>query len=93
MLRVVVVSVCVLLALTAAGQVALGRPYGWLPVGIEAAIFALLIAFERGRYRPRLTVNGPWTPTGERFADPTSGEVIDVYANPGTGERDYRPSP
>jgi hypothetical protein len=91
--RVVAVTACALLALTAAAQLAMGRPFGWWPVCFEAALVGLAIAFERGRYRPRLTSPASaFAPTGERFADPTSGEILDVYADPQTGERDYRPS-
>ena len=30
-------------------------------------------------------------PTGERFQDPTSGELIEVWEDPVRGEREYRP--
>jgi len=30
-------------------------------------------------------------PTGERFRDPTSGELIEVWEDPVRGEREYRP--
>lgn len=33
-----------------------------------------------------------WQPTGERFEDPTTGQVVEVYYNPETGDRDYRES-
>jgi hypothetical protein len=93
MARIVAVAGCALLALTAAAQLALGRPFVWWPVGLEAAVVGIALAFERGRYRPRLTsVSSAFTPTGERFADPTSGQVLEVYSDPQTGERDYRPS-
>ena len=51
------------------------------------------ILFERSGYRPRANrTRGNWQPTGERFNDPTSGQVVEVYYNPQTGERDYRDS-
>jgi hypothetical protein len=37
-------------------------------------------------------MQGQWQPTGERFNDPTTGQVVEVYYNPQTGERDYRES-
>ncbi len=93
MLRATVILVSAALALTAGLQVAMGRPFGWLPVGIEALLVAVLVAFERGRYRPQINpARGSWRPTGERFRDPTSGEVVDVYADQNTGARDYRPA-
>ena len=90
-LRTAVVIACAALVLTAAAQLALGHPWGWFPVGIEAALVGLLAVFERGRYRPRINPGrGTWRATGERFRDPTSGELVDVYAEAETGARDYR---
>ena len=49
------------------------------------------ILFERRGYRARVDrKRGKWQPTGERFTDPTTGLVVEVYYNPQTGERDYR---
>jgi hypothetical protein len=48
------------------------------------------ILFERRGYRSRVDrTRGKWQPTGERFMDPTTGRVVEVYYNPQTGERDY----
>ena len=62
---------------------------------IYLAINGLLIAggilFERSGYRSHVNrMQGKWQHTGERFNDPTSGQVVEVYFNPQTGERDYR---
>jgi hypothetical protein len=62
---------------------------------IYLAINGLLIAggilFERSGYRsPVNRMQGKWQHTGERFNDPTTGQVVEVYFNPQTGERDYR---
>jgi len=62
---------------------------------IYLAINGLLIAggilFERSGYRSHVNrMQGKWQHTGERFNDPTSGQVVEVYYNPQTGERDYR---
>jgi hypothetical protein len=64
---------------------------------IYLAINGLLIAggilFERSGYRSRVNrTQGKWQPTGERFNDPNTGQVVEVYYNPQTGERDYRES-
>ena len=49
------------------------------------------ILLERWRYAgTRGTGAGTWQATGERFLDPTSGKLVEVYFNPVTGERDYR---
>jgi hypothetical protein len=51
------------------------------------------ILFERSGYRSRVNrTQGKWQPTGERFNDPTTGQIVEVYYNPQTGERDYRES-
>ena len=64
---------------------------------IYLAINGILIAggilFERSGYRSKVNrEQGQWQPTGERFNDPTTGQVVEVYYNPQTGERDYRES-
>lgn len=47
--------------------------------------------FERSRYAPKVDLrSADWRPTGERFVDPASGKLTEVYFNPTTGERDYR---
>lgn len=62
---------------------------------IYLAVNGLLIVggilFERRGYRSRVDrTRGQWQPTGERFMDPTTGRVVEVYFNQQTGERDYR---
>jgi hypothetical protein len=64
-------------------------------LAIYLAINGFLIAggilFERSGYRSQVNrTQGKWQPTGERFNDPTTGQVVEVYYNPQTGERDYR---
>jgi len=70
--------------------------YAW-PASVELLAFGVLIIasliFE-GRYRrsrmPAATQS--WEPTGERFIDPSSKKLVQVYYNPKTGERVYRES-
>jgi hypothetical protein len=65
----------------------------WLPglqlLGLGTLIFAGT-AFESWRYRkgpgPR---NARWQQTAEKFADPISGEEMDVQYDPVSGERRY----
>jgi hypothetical protein len=48
--------------------------------------------FRSGGYKrkPLDAPPGPgWQPTGERFVDPTSGETIEVWLQPTSGERAY----
>lgn len=63
---------------------------GALPPIIAGIVLLLGTIFE-GRYRPRIHANAAgWQATGERFVDPASGKLVDVYYNPATGERQYR---
>src|SRR5438874_13290044 len=58
---------------------------------VNGAIVLAAVLFERGRYRPAITSGGPWQETGERFVDPTTGQLMKVRYNPQTGARDYVP--
>jgi len=60
----------------------------WLLV--NGCVLIGAIVFERWRYRPSIDRSkGRWQPTGERFVDPGTGRLVDVFYNPDTGERDY----
>ena len=60
-------------------------------LAINGLIITVGILFERSGYRTNADrTQGKWQPTGERFNDPTTGQVMEVYYNPQTGERDYR---
>ena len=65
----------------------------WLVLYLAVNGFILICAMllERQRYRTRVDrTPGHWQPTGERFIDPTSERLMEVFDNPATGERDYR---
>jgi hypothetical protein len=62
------------------------------------AFFGLLLiasALVERRYRARRHPQGdwqpPWQPTPERFIDDETGATMQVWYNPQTGQRDYRP--
>ena len=58
---------------------------------IAGGVFTLGTLFERIIYKP-LRGQRPragWVETGERFVDPNSGKLVEVYYNPATGEREY----
>ena len=58
---------------------------------IEGGILIIAVLFEPWRYlRPVNRNQGHWQATGERFVDPSSGKLVEVFYNPETGERDYR---
>jgi len=89
-LRNAIIVVCGLIVATAVEKYFVGWG-GWLPIGIEAAVLLVLIVFERSRYQPQLrSAPTEFRPTEERFEDPTTGESLQVFENPQTGERDYR---
>jgi len=78
--------------LIGAGICVLARAYvAALYLFIEGLALTLGILLERWRYVRTLDRNkGHWQTTGERFVDPTSGKLLEVYYNPETGERDYQ---
>src|SRR6202046_4943111 len=63
-----------------------------LPVGFGLALLLIWFFFRKGGYkrRPLDAPPGPdWRFTGERFLDPPSGEMVEVWSCPRTGERAY----
>jgi hypothetical protein len=83
-----VVGLVVAIGFLVAGQYAPG-----LQILIGSGVLTVGVAFERWRYVRSLTgPKGRWQLTGERFMDPTTYRLTDVYYNPDTGERDYRPA-
>lgn len=81
-----------LLSLASAALLALRGIYPvalWLLV--NGLALTLGVIYERSRYKP-LKANAPgagWLATGERFIDPASGALVEVYSDPRSGERDY----
>ena len=62
----------------------------WL--GTIALLVLIWLLFRPGGYKriPLDAAPGPdWVRTGERFIDPTSGETLDVWSHPKSGERAY----
>jgi len=48
------------------------------------------VVFERWRYRsPAERPDSSWQATGERFIDPSTGDAMEVFYDPRTGERRY----
>jgi hypothetical protein len=63
-----------------------------LPVGFGLALLLIWLFFRKGGYKrqPLDAPPGPgWTFTGERFRDPPSGEMLEVWYCARTGERAY----
>jgi hypothetical protein len=84
-----------LLFLALAPALAYGVVHAWCPPLVAPVLWIGLLLvvflFERQRYAPRTAATGGWQATGEKFIDPQSGTATQVFVNPQTGERDYRP--
>lgn len=97
MLRATVIAVvAVALAVTLACAVLAAT--GVLPGGIALTVWGALqlaivlvgFVFERTRYKAIDTAAPPgFERTAERFIDPTSGQAVEVWFDPRTGERRY----
>ncbi len=89
--RVVLGFALALLAVLSFLNLVMWHSAAWFPIGVYAAIFAAAVIFEVGRYRPNVRAGGVWKRTGERFYDPTTGTPTEVFYDPQSGARDYRP--
>ena len=77
--------------LVAGGVAAAAHAYGAaLYLLIAGGAYSAGVLFERWRYSPPPPRIGNWHATRERFIDPTSGKMVEVYFNRDTGERHYR---
>lgn len=65
---------------------------GWWLLA-NSVVLGLALLFERRGYNPRAPDAAALRPSGERFLDPTSGELVEVWEDPATGVREYRPAP
>ena len=62
-----------------------------LYLAVNGFILVSAVLLERKRYHTQVDrTRGHWQPTGERFVDPTTQKLMEVFYNPTTGERDYR---
>jgi hypothetical protein len=93
MLRWVIIGYGLLSLIGAAVLLFLAHVTLWLVVYLAVNGFILVSAvlLERTRYRTQVDrTQGHWLPTGERFVDPTTERLMEVFYNSDTGERDYR---
>jgi hypothetical protein len=62
------------------------------PLGVFLALILIWLFFRKGGYKRR-PLDAPPGPdfrfTGERFLDPPTGEMVEVWCRPRTGERAY----
>jgi hypothetical protein len=64
-------------------------PAWWLL--FNAAVVLAAVLFERRGYQPTASNPEALRATGERFVDPTSNQLLEVWEDPLTGVREYRP--
>jgi len=63
------------------------------PLAIWGCVIAVAVLVERWRYQARRGEDGGgWQETDERFVDPESGQAMQVFYNPRSGERRYEPA-
>ena len=61
-------------------------------IAVPAALVLIWLLFRRGGYKRDLLDAPPdsdWTFTGERFVDPSSSVMVEVWMNARSGERAY----
>jgi hypothetical protein len=89
MLRAVVL--CLGAIAVAAGALLLGTgARAGIDLIVIGGIILLGTLFERWRYRQAPPPPGArWERTAERFVDPTTGDTLEVYYDPASGERRY----
>ncbi len=93
MLRWVIIGYGLLYLIGAAVLLFMVHATLWLVLYLAVNGFILVSAvlLERKRYRTRVDrTRGHWQPSGERFVDPTTERLMEVFYNTTTGERDYR---
>lgn len=66
------------------------QPTNAFPLLLFGGLLTASAVFERWRYKqPKTAAAARGTPTGERFVDPESGALMEVYYDASTGERTY----
>jgi hypothetical protein len=93
-LRNVLLAVCLVLVAIGGGAWLAGST-ALVPLFAWGSLVLVALLFERWRYRPETSVEARadeqgWQATGERFIDPDSGRLLQVYFHAKTGERRYQ---
>jgi hypothetical protein len=66
------------------------QPANAFPLLVFGSLLTLGTMFERWRYKPTETrQSARGSATGERFIDPVSGALMEVWYDAATGERSY----
>jgi len=90
MLRAVVITLVALL-LAASVFVDIFAPSGMIPVTLGLACVLVGLIFEQHRYRrfADAAPGGDFQPTDEKFIDPETNQLVQVFADAKTGARRY----
>ena len=90
MLRGAIIVIAALVACAGLALLVAGERIGGWQMLAGGLIVLVGVLFERWRYsHPAERPDGPWEATGERFVDPSTGEPVEVFFDPRTGERRY----
>ena len=91
MLRGAVLVVGILMLLAGVATAGLGVPGLPLWLLIAGGVLTAGTLLERVIYKPLLRERpgAGWVKTAERFIDPDTGQPVDVFYNPTSGERQY----
>ena len=65
---------------------------GGFPLFFFAALIGLGTVFDAGYLAKRRDLRGAWQRTAEREVDHQSGQVLEVWYDPVSGERQYLPA-
>ena len=66
------------------------QPANAFPLLLFGTLLILGTVFERWRYKqPKAASAAKGAPTGERFVDPETGALMEVWYDAATGERSY----
>lgn len=83
------------LILAGIGGLLLGSARAPASPGIPALILGIVVVVTAvaepvyGKLTGRPPLSGRWRPTGEKFIDPATGKLVEVWSDPTTGERRY----
>jgi hypothetical protein len=89
MLRTVVLVLAGLVAGIGAALLLAGVTLPGIQALVVGGVIVVAILFERRYRNDSRSPDGRWQPTGERFADPTTGKDVEVFYDPKSGERRY----
>lgn len=90
MFRTAIAVVAALVACAGLALIVHGQLMGGWQMLAGGLIVLVGVLFERWRYRqPAERPDSSWQATGERFIDPSTGDPVEVFYDPRSGERRY----